>query len=115
MMQSKLAAIIVSCIQCGWPVTHATANSVNASTIESQERQAASPQAVNATNASEPLASQAGVHQQSAAPNCDGEAPSVTSVTALLSRIIRSSGTIHGVQCPIPPVHEPVPLQETHP
>lgn len=52
---------------------------------------------------------------QGTAPNCDGEAPSATYVTALLSRIIRSSGTIRGVQCPIPPVHEPLPLQEIHP
>lgn len=117
-MQFKLASIIVISIQCGWPIIHATASSVNASTIESQERQAASLQAVNATNASEPLASHAGALQQRAAPNCDGETPSatsVTSVTALLSRVIRSSGTIRGVQCPIPPVHEPMPSQETHP
>ncbi len=115
MTQLKLAAITLITISCGWPVTQAMANSVNALTIDKQERQAASPHTVNATYAAEPLASQTDALQERAGTTCDGETPSATAGTVLLGRIVRSPSTVRGVQCPIPSVFENLPIQESHP
>ena len=49
------------------------------------------------------------------APDCNGQSPSTTSVTALLSRLVRPSTIAKGVYCPIPPVSDQAPAQERHP
>jgi hypothetical protein len=48
-------------------------------------------------------------------PECDGQSSSTASVTALISRLVRSSADTAGVQCPIPPVPDESPLQELPP
>ena len=98
------------------PHVQAAGNSSHTSTIiESRERQRASQTAGPTTMTPQSLSDHAGVLQERAAPDCEGEAPSATSVTALLNQIGRSSGPLRGAQCPSPTVPEPMPTEETHP
>ena len=47
--------------------------------------------------------------------DCSGQTSSTTSVSTLLSRLIRSSAVVRGVQCPLPPVPDKSTAQELHP
>ena len=48
-------------------------------------------------------------------PDCNGQSASTTSVSALLSRLVRASTIVQGVQCPISPVPDQATAQELHP
>lgn len=116
MIHPLLEMFILISMLAGSP--HVQAAEISSNTpiaIEAHEEQRMGQPASTARMTPQPLSDHVVALQQSAAPNCEGEAPFATAVTALLSRIIRSSGTILGVQCPIPPVPKPMPSQETHP
>ena len=67
------------------------------------------------TSVSQPPSGKSESLQPRAGPDCAGVALSAGSVPALLSRFVRSSSVVRGVQCPIPPVPDNSPLQELHP
>lgn len=116
MIQTVLGIFMFMSLLAGSP--HVQAAEISSNTpivIETHEEQRRGQPASTTRMTPQSLSDHAAAYQQSAAPNCEGEAPTASSVTALLGRIIRSSGTIRGVQCPIPPVPEPMPSQETHP
>jgi hypothetical protein len=47
--------------------------------------------------------------------DCDGQPSTTRSVTALLSRLAQKSTVVPGVQCPIPPVPDTIPIEELRP
>lgn len=115
-MQIALGGLLVMSMLTRPPHVQAAGNSSHTSTvIESRERQRTSQPASPTTMTPQSLSDHAGVLQERVAPDCEGEAPSAISVTAMLNRIVRASGTVRGVQCPIPIVPEPIPTEETHP
>ena len=48
-------------------------------------------------------------------PDCTEQRPATTSVTDLLSRLVRVSTLAKGLYCPSPSVPDPSPAQEFHP
>jgi len=116
MIQTARGTFIFMSVLVGSFHVQAAENSSNIPiAIEAHEEQRTGQPASTTRMTPQSLSAHGGALQQSAAPNCEGEAPSATAVTALLSRIVRSSVTIRGVQCPIPAVHDFMPTQETHP
>jgi hypothetical protein len=47
--------------------------------------------------------------------DCDGQPSPTPSVMALLSRPAKKSTVVPGVQCPIPPVPDTIPIEELRP
>jgi hypothetical protein len=115
MRQPKFVRLIVISLLVGFPPTYTAAASTNASTTESLDPHLPSQHASIATNTSQPPATTAGVIQTHRAQDCDGEAPSTGSVTALRSRLVRLSTLTQGKQCPMPPVPETSPYKEELP
>ncbi len=52
--------------------------------------------------------------QERSAKDCEGKAPVTGSVTALLSKLVHSSNSVRGVQCPIPHVPDQSITKELH-
>lgn len=115
MMQAKLTALVVMSIVCGLPAAHAMEASSGPKTMEPQPLHATTPHASIDTSVSPPPSNQAGSLGRSPAPDCDGQRPSTASVTALLSRAVRSSTAARGVQCPMLPDSNLSTVQELHP
>mgnify|MGYP001603042428 CR=1 FL=1 len=114
-MQTRLAASVFISILCGLAAAHAAETSSKPEAVESQAQPATVPHAGMVTGVSPTPLSLTGSLQRNAAPDCDGAAPSTGTVTALLSRLVRSSAAARGVQCPIPPVPDHLTIQELHP
>jgi hypothetical protein len=112
MMQTKLAALVVMSIVCGLSAAQAAETS---SGPEATELHTTAPNAGIVTSISPSPSSHAGSLGRNPAPDCDRPMPSTASVPARLSRLVRSSTTARGVQCPIPPVSDNMPSQESHP
>ena len=115
MRRITLAALVVMSIGWGLPAAYAAESSSGADTIEPQH--ATVPNTSLVTSVSPPPSGKAESLQRHAAPDCDGEAPSTSPVTALLSRLVRSSSGVRGVQCPMPlvPDKSPLEVEELHP
>jgi hypothetical protein len=102
-------------VLCGLSAAQAVEASSGPDTIEPPQLHATAPNASLVTSVSPPLLDKAESLQRRVAPDCDSVTPSTASVTALLSRFVRSSTPARGVQCPIPPVPEHLTIQEVHP
>jgi hypothetical protein len=113
MIQIKLVGLLVISLLVGFPSAYAAAAATNASTTESLDPRLPSQQAGIGTSTSQSPSNHVGALPKSAAPDCDGVAPSAASVPALLSRFVRSSSGMRGKQCTGPPV--PDKLEELHP
>ena len=115
-MRNKLAKLVVMSLLYGLPPAFAAATSTFAGTTESQELPTASPQISVATSTSQSPPSHGKSIRRDPAPNCEGQPLSNASVTALLSRLVRSSAIVRGVQCPIPPIPDrSLLIEEFHP
>lgn len=97
-MRTHLAALVFISIVCDLPAVLAVEISIKPQPPASQTRSSSAPQA-----------------QQKSAQDCEGKASATGSVTALLSKLVRSSSATRGVQCPIPPVPEQATIQENNP
>ena len=116
MMQIKFVGLLVISLLVGFPLAYVAATSRNTGATESLDPHLSSPQPSIATSTSQPPATTVGVIQKNRAQDCDGEAPSTGSVTALLSRLVRSSGVAQGKYCSMPPGPEKSPyIEELHP
>jgi hypothetical protein len=115
-MQNKLARLVVMSLVYGLPPAFGAATSTFAGTTEPQELPTASPQISVATSTSQSPPSHGKSVRGNSAPNCEGQSPSNASVTILLSRLVRSSAIVRGVQCTIPPIPDKSLLvEEFHP
>jgi len=112
-MQPKHVGLIVISLLVGFPSAHAVVPLPNTGPTESHNQQTSSLQLGITSNTSQSLSSNAAHLQETTAPDCDDEAPATGPVTALLSRLIRSSSIVRGKQCTGPPV--PAKLEELHP
>ena len=115
MRRITLVALVAMTISWGLPVAQAAETVSGADTIESLPSDTTTSRSSSITSPSQRPLPHVGSLPQSAAPDCDGQAPSTGTVTALRSRLDRSSTLAHGVQCPIPPVPDHLTRQELHP
>jgi len=114
-MRIKLPMLIVMSLMYGLPPAFGAATSPFVDTTESQALSPPSTQTSVATTTSQSHSCHGESVRMNPAQDCDGQAASATSVTALLSRLVRSSGVARGVQCPIPPLPDESQLKELHP
>lgn len=114
MKRTTLATFIISTL-LGIPTAHATEHPEGASTITPPLLHNTVSHTGSMTSPLQPSSNPPAPSSQSIAPDCDGKAPATGSVTALLSKFVRSSNTARGVQCPIPPVSDQSTTQETRP
>jgi hypothetical protein len=114
-MQTKLAALVVVSIFYGLTPVYAAENSTNVSKPESHDLRVPAPQMSIAMGTSQPSSAEDGPLRKSPDPECEEQMPSTGAATALLNRLVRSSTTARGVQCPIPPVPDKSTLEEFHP
>lgn len=112
-MRTHLAALVVVGIVWGLSTTHATETSSKPEASKLQDLPATVPDPQIATK--ESPSSPAEALQKGAALDCDGVAPSSSSVTALLSKLVRSSTIARGRQCLISPIPDQSTVQELHP
>ena len=116
MRQTTLAGLLVISLLVGFPPAYAAAAATNAGATESLDPHLPSQQANIATSTSQPPSSHAMSLGSNPAPDCDGQLPSPSLVTALLSRLVRSSTVAQGKHCSMPPVPETSPyIEELHP
>jgi len=108
MRSSTVLTFVIATLLMGFHPIPTLADSPTAATTESQSVNAAS-RSNSASGSSTPAAV-----SQGKAPDCEGTVPSNGVVNALLSRIVRSSTTTPGKQCPIPPVPDHHSSQEPH-
>ena len=110
MRQLASTGLVVMCVLGGYSAAHATETSASLMRKDLQETRVKSLQANTNTPASQPVHHSPGTDGMNAGPECDGQVvPSTGSVTALLSRVVRSSTAASTVQCPIPPVPDKSP------
>ena len=115
-MQTKLVALVAISLLVGCPPAYAAATSSNTGATESLDPHLSSPQPSIATSTAQPSSNNAGSFRRTPAPDCDGLRPSTNLVTALLSRLVRSSAVAQGKHCSMPPGPEKSPyIEELHP
>ena len=111
-MRTGLAALAFVSILCDLNIGHGATSSILTSGHEAMD-QDTTPGSKTLPPSTAPLATEnADTHPQPASPDCDGKAPASGSITALLSKLVRSSSAARGVQCPIPPVPDQPTIQE---
>jgi len=108
-----LAILAVLTWACGLTPGYAMGASPGSLTTVSQDLPAPATETVGLPPAIPPSTNPAKVLPHTADPDCDGNAPSTRSATTLLSRIVRSPGPMHGVQCPIPSSPDNLSQEET--
>ena len=116
MRQTNLAGLLVISLLVGFPPAYAAAAATNAGATESHDQRLPSQHASIATSTAQPPSNNAGSLGRTPAPDCDGQLPSTSPVTALLSRLVRSSTVAQGKHCSMPPGPETSPyIEELHP
>jgi hypothetical protein len=115
-MRTKLVGLLVISLLVGFSSAYAAATSSNTDATESLDSHLSSPHPSIATSTAQPSSNNAGSFRRTPAPDCDGPIPSTNLVTALLSRLVRSSAVEQGKHCSMPPGPETSPyIEELHP
>jgi muramidase (phage lysozyme) len=114
-MPTIVIAFIVIGMAFALSFTKASANSTNANPLAIEKQQPSLHQSNTTIRASQATTSAPESQVIDNKEDCDGYRPSTGSVTALLRKIVHTSSTPRGVQCPIPPVPDHSTTQEPHP
>jgi hypothetical protein len=102
MPSAKLLNLVILCFIWEAGVAHATETATDTTITGLQNADQDSHHANRKVNVSQPVQHTLGLDGMNAGPDCEGQSPSAGSVTALMSRLVRSSTVGRDVQCPSP-------------